>query len=661
MALAISTVLVTSLTACGDGNGGEAEEVVTPVEAQPMLSELELEILNLETKYNKGEFTGADYLALADAYSRAGDIRKQRDMLEQDYRLYEDADAFSTLQGLSVNLEEETEEIRSRAQEMLNDLELPEYLDESVNLIDSADWFSTMMPKLKEGQRSYYLERDAQPLFYAQVGYTGEGQRFSKVWYTGSETKRFLSQEGATIRLVTVTAAGADENIADPAETENPDATQETGTTEARARENTTTEISDTTAPRAATPADMDAWNGTFESWSVDCATGSITHEQGTMQNGVLTGDYTCDVHAGEGGLDAFSLWNNREGMEYITYTGSFDSEGKVLTEQPSEEIRKKLLEGTNYTDLILYAYDATGENCLWQGIGAETSVADYRFGGEMIGLETRPEYTSYEVTETMAAETDGTGTAGETGADGAGNTDASNGGAEATSGETAGTTDSGNPQIRIFDGEIQWFDGKYWVSAGNVKEMAKQDPFAAYEENHDTTTSGDTAGSTGSITGSITGNAGGNTTTGNAGQNITGGNTTGTAGGNKNSGTIQKPAATPKPTTKPSATKPGTTKPAATPAPTATPAPAATSAPAQNNDNSSSGGSGNSGSSDSGSSGGSSSDNGSTGGGSDSGSSSGGSSDSGSSGGSDSGSTGGDSGTGGGSDVDMEWTPDLL
>lgn len=592
MALAISTVLVISLTACGDGNGGEVEDVVTPVEAQPMLSELELEILNLETKYNKGEFTGADYLALADAYSRAGDIRKQRDMLEQDYRLYEDADAFSTLQGLSVNLEEETEEIRSRAQEMLNDLELPEYLDESVNLIDSGDWFSTMMPKLKEGQRSYYLERDAQPLFYAQVGYTGEGQRFSKVWYTGSETKRFLSQEGTIIRLVTVTStvAGAE----DPTSTAGTDTTAETA------------DIQDTATPRAATPADMGAWNGTFESWSVDCATGSITHEQGTMQNGVLTGDYTCDVHAGEGGLDAFSLWNNREGMEYITYTGSFDSEGKALVEQPSEEIRKKLLEGTDDTDLILYAYDATGENCLWQGTGAETSVADYRFGGELIGLETRPEYTSYEVPETMATDDDGTGSTGETGTE--------------------------KPQIRIFDGEIQWFDGKYWVSAGNVKEMAKQDPFAVYEENHDTTTSGDTAGSTGSITGSITGNAG---------QSITGGNTTGTAGGNKNSGTIQKPAATPKPTTKPSTPKPGTTKPSATPAPTATPV------PAQSNDNSSSGGS------DSGSNSGGSSDSGS----SDSGSSGGG--DTGGS--SDSGSTGGDSGSSGGSDVDMEWTPDLL
>ena len=607
MALAISTVLVISLTACGDGNGEEVEDAVTPVEAQPMLSELELEILNLETKYNKGEFAGADYLALADAYSRAGDIRKQRDMLEQDYRLYEDADAFSTLQGLSVNLEEETEEIRSRAQEMLNDLELPEYLDESVNLIDSGDWFSTMMPKLKEGQRSYYLERDAQPLFYAQVGYTGDGQRFSKVWYTGSETKRFLSQEGAIIRLVTVTSTV----VEDPASTAGTDTTAETA------------DIQDTATPRAATPADMGAWNGTFESWSVDCATGSITHEQGTMQKGVLTGDYTCNIHAGEGGLDAFSLWNNREGMDYITYTGSFDAEGKVLTEQPSEEIRKKLLEGTDYTDLILYAYDTTGENCLWQGTGAETSVADYRFGGELIGLENRPEYTSYEVPETMEADDDGTGNAGE--------------------------TDTEKPQIRIFDGEIQWFDGKYWVSAGNVKEMAKQDPFAAYEENHDTAAPGDTAGTTGGDT--TDGNAGqsitgGNTTDGNAGQNIIGGNTTGTAGGNKNSGTIQKPAATPKPTTKPSATKPGTTKPSATLAPTATPA------PAQSNDNSSSGGSSDSGGSDSGSSGGSDSG----------GSSSGGSgSDSGSSGGSDSGSTGGDSGSSGGSDVDMEWTPDLL
>ena len=126
----MSAVLVTSLTACGDGSDENAKDAVTPVEAQPMLSELELEILNLETKYNKGEFTQEDYLSLADAYNRAGYIRKQRDMLEQDYRLYADEEAFAALQELSVNLEEETEGIRSRAQEMQNDLELTEYLSE---------------------------------------------------------------------------------------------------------------------------------------------------------------------------------------------------------------------------------------------------------------------------------------------------------------------------------------------------------------------------------------------------------------------------------------------------------------------------------------------------------------------------------------------------
>ena len=615
LALAISGIMVASLAACGDGSTETTNDAVSPVEAEPMLSDLELEILNLETKYNKGEFTQADYMALADAYSRAGYIRKQRDILEQDYRLYEDGEAFAALQELSVNLEEETEEIRSRAQEMQNNLELTEYLDESINLIDSEDWFATMMPKLKEGQRNYYLEQNGEPLLYTQVGYTEDGQYFSKVWYTGSQAKRFLSQEGTTIRLVSVTPAGAAENSG-TIEGEGTEPTAENGDgagTEAPAETAETAEITETKTPTADAPADLNDWSGAFEAWSVDCATGSITHEQGTMQGGVLTGDYTCEVHAGEGSLDAFSLWSNREGMEYVTYTGSFDEEGRILTEQPSEDAKKKLLEGTEYTDLILYAYDETGENCLWQGLGADTTAENYRFGGELIGLETRPEYTAYEVTEDMTADNT-------TAEDGAANGDATN--------NADNTTESTDPQIRIFDGEIQWFDGKYWVSAGSVREMAKQDPFAAYEENH-----GTTAGTTGSITGSLTGNGG---------QSVTDPATTGTTSGDKNSGSIQKPAATATPapaaTAKPSNTKPATTKPAVTPAPT----PAPTQAPAQDNNNDDDdddGGSNDSGNNDSGSS--------------DSGSSDSGSSDSGSS---DSGSS-----DNGGSDVDMDWTPDLL
>ena len=648
LALTISAIMAVSLAACGDGSDSTADAALAPVEAEPILSELELEILNLETKYNKGEFEQTDYRMLADAYSRAGYLRRQRNMLEQVYRLYDDAEAFASLQGLSVNLEEENDSIRARAQEMQHDLELPEYLDESVNLIDSEDWFLTMMPKLKEGQRNYYLEQNSEPLLYVQVGYTGEGQCFSKVWYTGSGTKRFLSQEGAMIRLVTVTPAGTAEP--ENGTEEGTDAADATAATEPAAAD-----IQDTATPTTDAPANTEAWNGSFEAWTMDCADGSIIHEQGTMQTGVLTGDYTCNISAGEGSMEAFSLWSSREAREYISYTGAFDNEGKILTEQPSEAAKKKLLEGTEYTDLILYAYDTDGENCLWQGIGAGQTVEDCRFGQEMIGLENRPEYTSYEVTEDMADAANGADTADNTtSTDNTGNT------TDGTTGDAADITGS-NPQIRIFDGEVQWFDGKYWVSAGSVREMEKQDPFTAYEENHN-------AGTADRITGGITGNADRNSSSTEDGQNTTG--STGSATGDKNVSSIQKPASTPapavkptvKPTAKPSTGKPAATKPASTPAPT----PAPTQAPAQDNHDDGGSNSGGSTGGDSGSSGGSTGgDSGSSGGstGGDSGSSGGSTGgDSGSSGGS----TGGDSGnsggsTGGGSDVDVEWTPDLM
>lgn len=617
LALTISAIMTVSLAACGDGSDNTANNALAPVEAEPMLSDQELEILNLETKYNKGEFEQADYLTLADAYSKAGYIRKQRDLLEQDYRLYDDMDAFAALQELSVNLEEETDSIRTRAEEMQHDLELPEYLEESVNLIDSEDWFLTMMPKLKEGQRNYYLEQDSEPLLYVQVGYTEEGQCFSKVWYTGSQASHFLSQEGTTIRMVTVTPAGMEGDTAAP-ETGTEEGTDATDATEPAA-----TDIQDTAAPTADAPAAIDAWSGSFDAWTMDCATGDIIHEQGAMQNGVLTGDYTCNVAAGEGPMEAFSLWSNREAKEYITYTGTFDAEGKILTEQPSEDAKKKLLEGTEYTDLILYAYDADGENCLWQGIGAGQTVEDYRFGQEMIGLETLPEYTSYEVTEDMANAANGADTAGDTtSADSTGN------GTDGTAGDATDIA-GGNPQIRIYDGEVQWFDGKYWVSAGSVREMAKQDPFAAYEENHTTNT-------TGSITGSIMGNANGNTANANDGQNITDG--TG-AVGDKTGGSIQKPTPTPAATAKPTA-KPSTNKPSVKPAATPQPTQAPTQAPAQddhnddhddhndndNNDNNNNDNNNNN-NNDSNSGG----------------------------------NSGGDSGNSGGNDVDVEWTPDLM
>ena len=607
-------------TGCGDGSTQEEHGVGT-LEAQPILSSLEVEIVNMETKYRKGELTREEYLTLAKDYGEIGRVREERDLLEQSYRLYDDTEAFELLQTLTVNLVEEEPQIRKVAETLTENLTQDDTVGEAIQALTGEEWFDTLMPKLREGQRSYYLDGDGE--LYFQVGYGADGAEVTKVWYTAGGRSIFLQNTENTLKIVICTG---------------------------------------------------DA----IASYYLDAGTGSITREQGTMKNDVLTGEYTCDISSGENGVDLASLWNSRGELEYTTYRGEFDAEGRTLAEQPSESELKKLLSGSGYEKAVIYAYEADTGRCLWQGLDSDAAVESYSFGGDMLGLQSMPEYTPYEaqpMAEQNAEET--SGASGE-GADGA-----EEGSIEPGSSETTDNI----ARVRVFDGEIQWFDGKYWVSAGKAADLIQEDPFLAYAERENA--SGTQVASAQPAEGAQPGESGEN---GSSAGEIK------AAAGNKNTGTVtlasNKPAADNK-------NKTGTTstaKPAATPKPSTTNKPSSTtntagsssgSGSSSSGGNSSSGGGGSSSGgstssgggsgSDSGSSsgGGSSSDSGSSSGGSsgsDSGSSSGGSSgsDSGSSsgGGSDSGSdsgsssgggSGSDSGGSSGGDVDVDWSPDIM
>ena len=623
-------------TGCGDGSTQE-EHVVGTLEAQPILSSLEVEIVNMETKYRKGELTREEYLTLAKDYGEIGRVREERDLLEQSYRLYDDTEAFELLQTLTVNLVEEEPQIRQAAETLTENLTQDDTVGEAIQALTGEEWFRTLMPKLREGQRSYYLYGDGE--LYFQVGYGADGAEVTKVWYTAGGRSIFLQNTENTLKIVICTG---------------------------------------------------DA----IVSYYLDGGTGSITREQGTIKNDVLTGEYTCDIYSGENGVDLFSLWNSRGELEYTTYQGEFDDEGKTMLEQPGEAELKKLLEGSGYQKAVLYAYDASTGRCLWQGLDSDATVESYSFGGDMLGLQSVPEYTPYEaqpMTEQNAEETSG------------------------ASGETADNI----ARVRVFDGEIQWYDGKYWVSAGKAADLIQEDPFLTYEERENA--SGTQVASAQSAEGEQPGEPGEN------------GNSTGeikAAAGNKNTGTVTLASNKPAADNKNKTGTTSTTKPAATPKPSTTNKPSTTTNTAGSSSgsgssaggNTSSGGNSNSGgsssaggstssgggsssgsgssssggnsssgggsssggSTDSGgnsssgggsSSGGSGSDSGSSSGGSsgsDSGSSSGGSSGSdsgGSSGGgsgSDSGSSSGggsgsDSGGSSGGDVDVDWSPDIM
>ena len=317
-------------TGCGDGNTQE-EHVVGTLEAQPILSSLEVEIVNMETKYRKGELTREEYLTLAKDYGEIGRVREERDLLEQSYRLYDDTEAFELLQTLTVNLVEEEPQIRQTAETLTENLTQDDTVGEAIQALTGEEWFRTLMPKLREGQRSYYLDGDGE--LYFQVGYGADGAEVTKVWYTAGGRSIFLQNTENTLKIVICTG---------------------------------------------------DA----IASYYLDAGTGSITREQGTMKNDVLTGEYTCDISSGENGVDLFSLWNNRGELEYTTYQGEFDDEGKTLLEQPGEAELKKLLEGSGYQKAVLYAYDASTGRCLWQGLDSDAAVESYSFGGDMLGLQ---------------------------------------------------------------------------------------------------------------------------------------------------------------------------------------------------------------------------------------------------------------------------------
>lgn len=395
-------------TGCGDGNTQE-EHVVGTLEAQPILSSLEVEIVNMETKYRKGELTREEYLTLAKDYGEIGRVREERDLLEQSYRLYDDTEAFEFLQTLAVNLVEEEPQIRQAAETLTENLTQDDTVGEAIQALTGEEWFHTLMPKLREGQRSYYLDGDGE--LYFQVGYGADGSEVTKVWYTAGGRSIFLQNTENTLKIVICTG---------------------------------------------------DA----IASYYLDAGTGSITREQGTMKNDVLTGEYTCDISSGENGVDLSSLWNSRGELEYTTYQGEFDDEGKTLLKQPGEAELKKLLEGSGYQKAVLYAYDASTGRCLWQGLDSDAAVESYSFGGDMLGLQSVPEYTPYEAQPMAEQNVEET----------------AEGEEDSIEPDSSETTDN-IARVRVFDGEIQWYDGKYWVSAGKAADLIQEDPFLAYEE----------------------------------------------------------------------------------------------------------------------------------------------------------------------------------
>ena len=156
--------------------------------------------------------------------------------------MYGEEEDFERLQKIYVNLAEEEEAVRAEAELMLQNLETSGFFAESIHQLGTEEWFSTLMPKMKEGVRNYYLERDGEVKLVIRAGYE-EDVCVSTVWYHGEDDKlTLLTRKGSVVQVL------------------------ETGYAE-------------------------QAYNGEFALWLLDGSSGSIVKETGNFASGIYTGE----------------------------------------------------------------------------------------------------------------------------------------------------------------------------------------------------------------------------------------------------------------------------------------------------------------------------------------------------------------------------------
>lgn len=414
----MAAVFILAFGGCGDGIDESGDLAVVPSGTTASAETRELSpIEEYERRKGSGEFAAEDYEALAALYREEGLIRKQRDLLEQGYRLYGGERFLDSLQEITVNLKEETDTIQAEAQRLYNNIAAPEYLNEAAAMLYSEDWMNTMMPKLKEGLRRYYMEGEEGTIGMSfEAGYDSKGVPYSSVWYTGEDGQmQYLTRRGNSLQLLT------------------------TGMNEGK-------------------------YQGGFESWLCIAGTGDVYYEKGTFEKNVIVGEYTAGVRYGGEATDLFALWSSRTDVDMTEYKGDFGSEGFTTVEQP--EGAKRIIKngGNGEEHFVVYAYTSDKKDYLFMNAAEGTEPAAMVFDCSLLGVDPYPSVTAYEPKPVA----DGTGETEEAAADGR------------------------EVQIRIYDNNIEWFDGTQWRIAGSVDKYEKEDPFLPYSQEQAASQEGD-------------------------------------------------------------------------------------------------------------------------------------------------------------------------
>lgn len=196
--------------------------------------------------------------------------------------------------------------------------------------------------------------------------------------------------------------------------------------------------------------------NASFKKTTIDLYNGSFAIEEGTMNGGKLAGVFTVKT----GTFDAYNMSfsdavSKLPTMNFTEYCGEFDDSGRTLEEElPESDI--SVLSKTEGMQVIVYAYSKDKKNCLFK----EVPSKDYCFDTDFLNISPAKVISSYEVKDKTGYSTELV---------------------KDIMGDSVLTVSNESQKVRVYDGEVQYFDGTKWISCGTVESLSEKDPFSTY------------------------------------------------------------------------------------------------------------------------------------------------------------------------------------
>ena len=191
---------------------------------------------------------------------------------------------------------------------------------------------------------------------------------------------------------------------------------------------------------------------------TIDLYNGTVAIEEGKIKAGKSVGDYFVKTSQ----FDAYELKTNDvlsklSDLKYDEYIGKFDENGKTIVEEPSEDV-KASLKNAGVEKAVVYAYTADKKRCLFKK--TDETENDFVFDSKFFNIPEMKKVSVYEIKDKSAYSTDIV---------------------KDKLQEKVQDVAADMPKVRVYDNEVQYFDGTKWVSCGTVETLAKQDPFEEY------------------------------------------------------------------------------------------------------------------------------------------------------------------------------------